>query len=95
MGNARFGFPLIAPLIAYFFARLAGGFELVAGLPFDGVALFAGEPAEDEAEARHLGVAAEVPVGVVLVGGLVVVMLYEVLGLRASPGFIVSSKRSP
>ena len=81
MLSHRWLFPFLISysLLRAFFARLTGRLELVAGLPLDGLCLFAGEPAEDEAETGHLGVAAEVQVSVVLIGRLMVVVSHEVL----------------
>ena len=48
------------------------------------------EPAENKAETRELGVAAEIPVGVIFIAGLVVMVRNVVFALRMAPRFIVA-----
>src|SRR5581483_140697 len=82
--------PELRGLLLAALARLSRLLELVSSLPFDRLRLFAGQPAQHKAEARQLGVAAKVPVGVVLVRRLVIVMRHVVFHLRATPGLIVA-----
>ena len=49
------------------FAGLAGRFEFISWLPFNRLRLLAGQPAQDEPEPRQLGIAAKIPIGMVLV----------------------------
>src|ERR1035437_7716047 len=71
---------------------LARSFKFVAGEPFNALRLFAGQPAQHKAKARHLGIATKIPVCAVLVGGLVIVVLHEIPGLLFSPSLIVTLK---
>jgi len=71
-------------------ARLAWRLELIARKPLDGLCLFSRKPTKNETEASHLGVAAEIPVGFVLIARLMVVVRNEVFALRVAPSLVVA-----
>ena len=76
-------------LVFALLACLPRHLKLVAGLPFDGVALFARKPAQHKSKPRELRVTAKIPVGMILIGRLMIVMLFEVRELRTAPRFVV------
>src|SRR4051812_41692731 len=86
--------PFHSCMLLLLFAGFACGFELIPRLPFDRLCLFTRQPAEDKSESGHFCIAAEVPVCLIFIGGLMVVVRNEVLELRAAPCFIMAFEQT-
>src|SRR5258705_10153548 len=79
-----------APVNAQYVQFLLRTLKFVAGEPLDFAGLRRGGLAEGVAEARYLGVAREIPGFDKGVGGLVVVVLDVIFGLRFAPSQVVA-----
>ena len=79
----------------WFQAGQARCFEFVALVPDDGLGGADDGPTQLHAEAIELGVAGEVPIGVVVVSEIVVVVFFEVLELGFAEGAVVAFEECP